>query len=112
MGLLDAVLGSVLGGGQQPTQTQGSGGGNELLMQIVAAMLANRGNGAAGQGGGRGVQEHARRVEPRARAAGAVHAPAEAERRRQPAGGAAPGAVAGEGRQVGDPGRSAEREAR
>jgi uncharacterized protein YidB (DUF937 family) len=54
MGLLDAMLGSVLGGGQQPTQTQGSGGGNELLMQIVAAMLANRGNGAAGQGGGLG----------------------------------------------------------
>ena len=51
MGLLDAMLGSVLGGGQQqPTQTQG-GGGNELLMQIVAAMLSNRGGG---QGGGLG----------------------------------------------------------
>jgi len=54
MGLLDAMLGSVLGGGQQqPGQAQG--GGNALLMQIVAAMLANRGGGgAAGQGGGLG----------------------------------------------------------
>jgi uncharacterized protein YidB (DUF937 family) len=53
MGLLDAVLGSVLGGGQQP-QAQAGGGGNALLMQIVAALLANRGAGAGQQGGGLG----------------------------------------------------------
>jgi uncharacterized protein YidB (DUF937 family) len=53
MGLLDAVLGSVLGGGQA-ARSQGGGGG-DLLMQIVAALLANRGGGAgAGQGAGLG----------------------------------------------------------
>jgi uncharacterized protein YidB (DUF937 family) len=51
MGLLDAVLGSVLGGGQQ-AQPQ-AGGGNALLMQIIAALLANQGGGGQ-QGGGLG----------------------------------------------------------
>jgi uncharacterized protein YidB (DUF937 family) len=51
MGLLDAVLGSVLGGGQQ-AQPQAGGGGNALLMQIIAALLANQGGGQ--QGGGLG----------------------------------------------------------
>lgn len=51
MGLLDSVLGSVLGGGanQQPQQG-GGGGGAAMLMQIVAAMLANRQGGAGGGG--------------------------------------------------------------
>lgn len=45
MGLLDSVLGGVLGGGQQ-----GGAGG---LINIVAGMLANQGGaGAAGGGGG------------------------------------------------------------
>jgi len=52
MGLLDAVLGSVLGGqGQGQGQTQRGGDGSAMLMQIVAAMLANRGGGAEGAGG-------------------------------------------------------------
>ena len=42
MGLLDAVLGSVLGGSQPQAPT---GGGSAMLMQIVAAMLANQGSG-------------------------------------------------------------------
>jgi uncharacterized protein YidB (DUF937 family) len=46
MGLLDSVLGSVLGGGGGR-----QAGGSDLLMQIVAGMLANRG-GAGGGGGG------------------------------------------------------------
>jgi uncharacterized protein YidB (DUF937 family) len=49
MGLLDAVLGSVLGGGQQARPQ----GGPDMLTQIVAALLANR--GGAGQGGGGGL---------------------------------------------------------
>lgn len=49
MGLLDAVLGSVLGGGGQP-QAQ-AGGGSAILMQIVAAMLANQGGGGGGLAG-------------------------------------------------------------
>jgi len=50
MGLLDAVLGSVLGGGQSQARAQG---GPDMLMQIIAALLANSGSGA-GQGGGLG----------------------------------------------------------
>ena len=51
MGLLDSVLGSVLGGSNQQQQ----GGGAGMLMQIVAAMLANKGGAAAaGAGGGGG----------------------------------------------------------
>jgi uncharacterized protein YidB (DUF937 family) len=48
MGLLDTVLGSVLGGGGQSAQPGGAG----ALMQIVAAMLANQGSGAGGGLGG------------------------------------------------------------
>ena len=50
MGLLDSVLGSVLGGGQQ------QGGGAGALINIVAGMLANSqgGGAAAGAGGGLG----------------------------------------------------------
>jgi len=47
MGLLDSVLGSVLGGGGQQQQ-----GGAGALVQIVAGMLANQGGGGAGGGGG------------------------------------------------------------
>jgi uncharacterized protein YidB (DUF937 family) len=50
MGLLDAVLGSMLGGGQSQARPQG---GPDMLMQIVAALLANR-SGAMGQGGAGG----------------------------------------------------------
>jgi uncharacterized protein YidB (DUF937 family) len=46
MGLLDSVLGSVLGGGQQ----QG-GGGAGALINIVAGMLANSQGGGAAAGG-------------------------------------------------------------
>ena len=49
MGLLDSMLGSVLGGRQQ----QGSGGADALI-NIVAGMLANRGQGGAGAGGDSG----------------------------------------------------------
>ncbi len=49
MGLLDSVLGSVLGGGQQQA------GGAGALINIVAGMLANSGQaGAAGAGGSAG----------------------------------------------------------
>jgi uncharacterized protein YidB (DUF937 family) len=48
MGLLDTVLGSVLGGGGQSAQPGGAG----ALMQIVAAMLANQGGGSGGGLGG------------------------------------------------------------
>jgi uncharacterized protein YidB (DUF937 family) len=44
MGLLDSVLGSVLGGGQQ------QGGGAGALINIVAGMLANGQDGAVGGG--------------------------------------------------------------
>lgn len=52
MGLLDSVLGSVLGGSSQQQQ----GGGAGALINIVAGMLANsaQGGGAAGTGGGLG----------------------------------------------------------
>ena len=46
MGLLDSVLGNVLGGSQQ------QGGGNAALLQILAAMLARPGQGGAGAAGG------------------------------------------------------------
>ena len=46
MGLLDSVIGSALGGGQQ----QGSGGAGALI-NIVAGMLANSGQGGAAGGG-------------------------------------------------------------
>lgn len=48
MGLLDSVLGGLLGGGQQQ---QGSAG---ALINIVAGMLANSQGGAAGGSGGLG----------------------------------------------------------
>jgi len=44
MGLLDSVLGSVLGGGQQQ-------GGAGALVNIVAGMLANSGQGGGATGG-------------------------------------------------------------
>jgi uncharacterized protein YidB (DUF937 family) len=47
MGLLDSVLGGMLGGGQQQ-------GGAGALINIVAGMLANQGGGAAAGGGGLG----------------------------------------------------------
>jgi uncharacterized protein YidB (DUF937 family) len=47
MGLLDSVLGGMLGGGQQQQQ-----GGAGALINIVAGMLANQGGGAAAGGGG------------------------------------------------------------
>lgn len=50
MGLLDAVLGNVLGG-QAPSR---GGDGSAMLMQIVAALLANRGSGAGAGAGGLG----------------------------------------------------------
>jgi uncharacterized protein YidB (DUF937 family) len=45
MGLLDSVLGGMLGGGQQQQ------GGAGALINIVAGMLANQGGGGAGLGG-------------------------------------------------------------
>jgi uncharacterized protein YidB (DUF937 family) len=45
MGLLDSVLGGMLGGGQQQ-------GGAGALMSIVAGMLANQGGGGAAGGSG------------------------------------------------------------
>jgi uncharacterized protein YidB (DUF937 family) len=52
MGLLDAVLGTALGAQSPP---RGSGDGAAMLMQIVAALLANRGGDAgAGAAGGLG----------------------------------------------------------
>jgi uncharacterized protein YidB (DUF937 family) len=53
MGLLDAVLGSVLGGQAQPRG--GGGDGSAMLMQIVAAMLANRGQGSGAGAGADGL---------------------------------------------------------
>lgn len=52
MGLLDAVLGGVLGGQSQPRA--GGGDGAAMLMQIVAALLASRQGGGAGAAGGLG----------------------------------------------------------
>ncbi len=46
MGLLDSVLGGMLGGGQQQQ------GGAGALINIVAGMLANKGGGDAGSGAG------------------------------------------------------------
>ena len=46
MGLLDSVLGGMLGGGQQQQ------GGAGALISIVAGMLANQGGAAGGSGGG------------------------------------------------------------
>jgi len=62
MGLLDAVLGSVLGGGQ-PQAQGGASGGAGMLMQIVAAMLANQGGtgSAGGLGGLAGLAEQFQR---------------------------------------------------
>jgi uncharacterized protein YidB (DUF937 family) len=48
MGLLDSVLGGMLGGGQQQQ------GGAGALINIVAGMLANHGGAAAGGGGAAG----------------------------------------------------------
>lgn len=45
MGLLDSVLGSVLGGAQQ---SGGQGGGAGALINIVAGLLAQSGQGGAG----------------------------------------------------------------
>ena len=52
MGLLDSILGSVMGGGAQ--QSQGSG--QAALINAVIQMISNRqgGGGAAGAGGGLG----------------------------------------------------------
>jgi uncharacterized protein YidB (DUF937 family) len=41
MGLLDSVVGGMLGGG-------GSGGGNSQLLQIIMGMLSNQGGGGLG----------------------------------------------------------------
>jgi uncharacterized protein YidB (DUF937 family) len=46
MGLLDSVLGSMLGGGQQQQ------GGAGALINIVAGMLANQGGGGGGAAAG------------------------------------------------------------
>ena len=50
MGLLDSVLGGMLGGGQ-PQARPGGGDGAAMLMQIVAALLAQRAGGAGAAGG-------------------------------------------------------------
>ena len=50
MGLLDSVLGSVLGGGNSQQQSGGAG----ALINIVAGMLANSGHGNSGTGGALG----------------------------------------------------------
>ena len=47
MGLLDSVLGSVLGGAQQQSS---QGGGAGALINIVAGMLAHSGQGGTGGG--------------------------------------------------------------
>jgi uncharacterized protein YidB (DUF937 family) len=47
MGLLDSVLGGMLGGGQQQQQ-----GGAGALINIIAGMLANQCGGSAGGGAG------------------------------------------------------------
>jgi uncharacterized protein YidB (DUF937 family) len=59
MGLLDSVLGNVLGGGQQAQQ---QGGGAGVLISILASMLANnQGRGAGGLGGLAGLAEQFQR---------------------------------------------------
>jgi uncharacterized protein YidB (DUF937 family) len=50
MGLLDSVLGGMLGGGQQQ-----QGGGAGALINIVAGMLANSHGGPSAAGGGGGL---------------------------------------------------------
>ncbi len=45
MGLLDGLLGNLMGG------AGGSGGGSNPLLQIAMQMLANKGGGGAGGGG-------------------------------------------------------------
>jgi uncharacterized protein YidB (DUF937 family) len=50
MGLLDSVLGGMLGGGQQQQQ-----GGAGALINIVAGMLANRGSADGGGGAAGGL---------------------------------------------------------
>jgi len=54
MGLLDSVLGGMLGGGQ-PQSRPGGGDGAAMLMQIVAALLAQRAGGAGSGLGGVGA---------------------------------------------------------
>jgi uncharacterized protein YidB (DUF937 family) len=59
MGLLDSVLGSMLGGAQQPSQ---QGGGAGALAQILAGMLAQRSGGTGdGLGGLAGLAEQFQR---------------------------------------------------
>jgi uncharacterized protein YidB (DUF937 family) len=59
MGLLDSVLGSMLGGAQQQPQ---QGGGAGTLVQILAGMLAQRGDSAGdGVGGLAGLAEQFQR---------------------------------------------------
>lgn len=53
MGLLDSVLGGMLGGGQP--QARPGGDGAAMLMQIVAALLAQRAGGAGGAGAAGGL---------------------------------------------------------
>ena len=53
MGLLDSVLGGMLGGGQQQQQQQGGGAG--ALINIVAGMLAKSGIGGSGGGANDGI---------------------------------------------------------
>lgn len=54
MGLLDSVLGGMLGGGQ-PQARPGGSDGAAMLMQIVAALLAQRAGGAGGAGAAGGL---------------------------------------------------------
>jgi uncharacterized protein YidB (DUF937 family) len=62
MGLLDSVIGGLLGGGGNASAPQSAGGGSAMLMQIVAALLANRGaGGGAGLGGLAGLAEQFQR---------------------------------------------------
>jgi uncharacterized protein YidB (DUF937 family) len=51
VGLLDSVLGGMLGAGQQPQQQGGAG----ALISIVAGMLANQGGAGAAAGGSGGL---------------------------------------------------------
>jgi len=58
MGLLDSILGNVLGGAQ--AQPQG-GDATAMLMQIVAGMLAHQGPAGGGLGGLAGLAEQFQR---------------------------------------------------
>ncbi len=51
MGLLDTILGSVLGGGAAQNQNSGQA----ALINAVIQMIANKGAGGAGAGGGLGA---------------------------------------------------------